>query len=91
MNPVLSNLTPLPLPSSSHGALGDSHLRELDWSLGVSMATSDSTPSGRMVYLNPTTLSGQSFVSLASKLRSLSTPQGSAVAANGLGQEDSVG
>ena len=55
------------------------------------MATSDATPSGRMVYLNPTALSGQSFVSLASKLRSLSTPQGSAVAANGLGQEDSVG
>lgn len=50
------------------------------------MATSDSTHSGRMVYLNPTVLSGRRFVSLASKVRSLSTPQGSAVAANGLGQ-----
>ena len=47
-----------PPPSSSHGALGDPSLRELDGSLGVSMATSDSTPSGRMVYLNPSALSG---------------------------------
>lgn len=90
-NPVLSNLTPLPLPSSSHGALGDPSLRELDGSLGVSMATSDSTPSGRMVYLNPTALSGRSFVSLASKVRSLSMPRGSAVAANSSGQQDSIG
>lgn len=86
LNPVLSNPTPLPPPSSSRRALGDSPLRELDWSLGVSMATSDSTHSGRMVYLNPTALSGRCFVSLVSKVRSLSTPQGSAVAANGLGQ-----